>query len=71
VTNLTGEQKITLAVRECRHSGQATVTVKPRRKKAPVSRPGLSVGRRKGPLRTRRNNLQSARWAVASRSSSD
>jgi hypothetical protein len=66
VTNLTGEQKITLAVRGVvPQRRQAMVTKKPR-----TSRPGLAVGRRKEPLRTRRNNPRSARWAAASRLSS-
>jgi hypothetical protein len=41
------------------------------KRKAPdFWRPGFSVGRRNGPLRTRRNNLQSAPWEGALRSSS-
>jgi hypothetical protein len=60
---------ITLTVREW-YQRAGNGDVKPRRKKATASRPGLSVGRRKGQLRTRRHNLQSARWGAALRSSS-
>jgi hypothetical protein len=40
VTNLTGEQKIALTVREWRDSGQATVTVEAQAEKSP----GLAAG---------------------------
>jgi hypothetical protein len=66
VTNLTGEQKITLAVRGVVPQPEAGNGDE----KAPDLAAGARSGRRKEPLRTRRNNLQSARWAAASRLSS-
>jgi hypothetical protein len=66
VTNLTGEQKITSAVRERRHSGQATVTVEAQ---APLCL-GTSSARAvqaSASANCRRQGVCSWRWAGSSR----